>query len=97
MTGSSVYRLVRDLGSAVGVKARPHGLRHAAITEALDVTRGDVRAVQRFSRHRDVGVLSAYDDSRQDLGGEVARKVAAGASVASRTSVESVAPEVETA
>lgn len=38
---------------------RPHGLRHAAVTEAFDRTRGNVRAVQRFSRHRDLSVLQA--------------------------------------
>jgi integrase/recombinase XerC len=60
------------------VKARPHGLWNAAITEALDLTGGDVRAVQRFSRHRDVRVLQRYDDSRRDLAGDVARRVAGG-------------------
>ena len=60
-----------------GPAARPHGLRHAAITEALDATGGDVRAVQRFSRHRSLATLQLYDDSRQDLGGQVAHKVAA--------------------
>ena len=34
------------------------------------------RAVQRYSRHRDVRVLNTYDDNRQDLGGRVARLVA---------------------
>jgi integrase/recombinase XerC len=79
LTGTSVARLVRKLGEAAGLKVRPHGLRHAAITEALDLTRGDVRKVQRFSRHRDLRVLNRYDDNREDLGGEVARLVAAGA------------------
>jgi integrase len=32
---------------------RPHGLRHEAITRALDRTHGDIRTVQRFSRHAD--------------------------------------------
>ncbi len=76
ITGEAIYYLVRGLGTKVGIKTRPHGLRHLAITEALDLTRGDLRAVQRFSRHRDIRVLNAYDDSRQDLGGAVARKVA---------------------
>lgn len=76
LSSTSVYRLIRRLGAAVGVKARPHGLRHTAITAALDLT-GDLRAVQRFSRHRDVRVLTAYDDNRTDLGGDVARRVAA--------------------
>jgi site-specific recombinase XerC len=61
-----------------GLRVTPHGLRHAAITSALDLTKGDVRAVQRFSRHRDVRVINVYDDSREDLAGVVARLVAVG-------------------
>lgn len=76
LTGRSVARILAGLGSAVGLVVRPHGLRHAAVTEALDLTGGDVRKVQRFSRHRDLRVLTRYDDNRQDLGGEVARLVA---------------------
>ncbi|MCM2303076.1 MAG: site-specific integrase [Elusimicrobia bacterium] len=72
LTGTSVYRLTRGLGLG-----RPHGVRHLAITEALDLLGGDVRKVQRFSRHRDLRVLNVYDDNRQDLAGEVARIVAA--------------------
>jgi integrase/recombinase XerC len=78
LTGSAVYAIVRGLGDWAGVRARPHGLRHAAITEALDRTGGDVRRVQRFSRHKDIRVLQVYDDSRQDLAGQVARLVADG-------------------
>jgi len=77
LTGRSVARVLAALGSAVGLVVRPHGLRHAAVTEALDATGGNVRAVQRFSRHKDLRVLTLYDDNRQDLGGEVARLVAA--------------------
>ena len=77
MSGTAVYKLVRKLGNAVGHEnVRPHGLRHAAITVALDKTNGDVRAVQRFSRHADPRTLLRYDDNRQDLGGEVAALVA---------------------
>lgn len=79
LTGNSLYRLVRDLGDEQGLRARPHGLRHAAITEALDLTNGNVRAVAKFSRHRDLRVLEVYDDSRRDLAGEVARMVAGNA------------------
>jgi integrase/recombinase XerC len=78
LTGRSLYRIVRNLGTQAGLRVTPHGLRHAAITEALNLTRGDVRAVQRFSRHRDLRVLNLYDDSREDLGGRVARMVASG-------------------
>lgn len=76
LTGRGLYDLVRTLGRQAGVKARPHGLRHAAITEALELTRGDVRAVQRFSRHAKPETLLRYDDNRTDLAGQVARRVA---------------------
>jgi integrase/recombinase XerC len=69
--------MVRKLGQRAGLAVRPHGLRHGGITEALDLTNGNVRAVQRFSRHRDVRILSIYDDNRLDLAGNVARLVAA--------------------
>src|SRR5262249_37072672 len=79
LTAAGLYALVRNLGEGVGLKAWLHGLRQAAITEALDRTGGDVRAVQRFSRHRDLRTLQRYDDCRRDLAGEVARQVAAAA------------------
>ncbi len=78
LTGTSVARIIRQLGERAGIEGlRPHGLRHAAITQALDLTRGDIRAVQRFSRHADPRTLLVYDDAREDRGGEVARLVAA--------------------
>jgi integrase/recombinase XerC len=78
LTGRSVARIVATLGDRAGVRCRPHGLRHAAITEALDRTGGNVRSVQRFSRHADVRTLQVYDDARADLAGEVAKIVAVG-------------------
>lgn len=77
LTGRSVARLVAAAGAEAGLGAvRPHGLRHAAITHALDVVGGDVRRVARFSRHRDLRTLTVYDDNRQDLAGAVAALVA---------------------
>jgi integrase/recombinase XerC len=77
LTAIGLYGMVRELGRKIGLKVWPHGLRHAAITGALDLTGGNVRAVQRFSRHRDVRILERYDDNRRDLAGEVAKQVAA--------------------
>lgn len=78
VTGADVYRLVRRVSAAAGVGAvRPHALRHFAVTAALDATGGDVRRVQRYSRHANVQVLLRYDDARQDDAGDVARLVAA--------------------
>jgi integrase/recombinase XerC len=72
----SVQRVVRKMSAKQGINATPRGLRHTAITAALDLTGGDVRAVQRFSRHRDIRVLLRYDDTRMDLGGKIAHLVA---------------------
>jgi len=78
LTGSALFYLVRRFGKKAGLVARPHGLRHAAITEALDLTGGDVRKVQKFSRHRDLRTVCLYDDCREDVGGQVAALVAEG-------------------
>lgn len=68
--------LVARLASRAGLPhVRPHGLRHAGITEALELTRGDIRAVQRFSRHADPRTLLRYDDARTDMAGAVAALV----------------------
>ena len=73
----SIYRIVHTLGQRAGLgDVRPHGLRHAAITEALDQG-NDIRTVARYSRHRNIQTLVIYDDNRQDLGGKVAAAVAA--------------------
>jgi integrase/recombinase XerC len=79
LTDTAVFLIVRDLGRKVGLTrpTRPHGLRHEAITRALDATNGDVRTVQRFSRHADTRTLLLYDDHRRDLAGDVAKLVAA--------------------
>jgi integrase/recombinase XerC len=78
LTDRAVRKLVGALGRKAGLSrpVRPHGLRHHAITRALDKTHGDVRSVQRFSRHADLRTLTVYDDRRRDAAGEVSRLVA---------------------
>ena len=77
LTGQGLWTIIKALGKAASVtNARPHGLRHAGITRGLDLTGGDVRAVQRFSRHANLQTLITYDDNRTDLGGKVAALVA---------------------
>src|SRR5699024_221551 len=53
MSGEALRRLVRNIAIQAGIKKplSPHKLRHSAITIALDQTNGDVRAVQKLSRH----------------------------------------------
>lgn len=67
-----LWRLVKRCGAKVGIKLWPHALRHSAITTALDAAHGDVRRVQKFSRHADVKNVLKYDDDRRDHGGELA-------------------------
>src|SRR5205823_5058434 len=72
LTGDGIYHIVRDLGSRVGVaNLTPHKLRHTAITIALDLTGGNVRAVRDLSRHARLETLQHYDDNRKDFQGSV--------------------------
>ena len=64
-----------------GAKLRPcttHGLRHSAITKALDLSGGDLRLVQAYARHADLRQLHRYDDARRELFGKGAKLVASG-------------------
>ena len=76
LTGDGVFRLVRALGRRTGLEIRPHGLRHAAVTAALDLTGGDVRSVAKFSRHAAIETVLRYDDARTDRAGQIAEQVA---------------------
>lgn len=73
MTGNGLYALIGDLGRRAGITARPHGIRHAAITAVLDATNGDMRKAQAFGRHASASTTVAYDDNRQDLSGSASR------------------------
>jgi integrase/recombinase XerC len=75
LSGDGVHKVLQTMGAKVGSVIRPHGLRHAAITAALDETNGNVRAAREFSGHASIEVLMRYDDNRKDVGGEVASKV----------------------
>jgi integrase/recombinase XerC len=72
--GDGILRALATLSKRARLKriAKPHGLRHAAITAALDLNHGDVRRVARFSRHAKLETLMVYDDARRDQAGEVA-------------------------
>jgi len=41
----------------------PHRVRHSAVTAALDATDGNIRKVQKLSRHADSRTLMIYDDN----------------------------------
>ena len=76
LSGRSVHRIVERIGRDLGFNVRPHGIRHTAVTTALELTGGDVRRVRQFSKHADIRTVLRYDDARQDLGGQVSRMLA---------------------
>lgn len=69
----SIYKLVQKYARAAGIDKvmSPHRIRHSSITEALNLTNGDVRAVQKLSRHSNLNTLMIYDDNRQNLQSKV--------------------------
>lgn len=73
LTGTAIYQLVRQTAKRAGIGKvmSPHRIRHSGITAALDATNGDVRKVQKFSRHSDLNTLMIYDDNRRDMQGEI--------------------------
>jgi integrase/recombinase XerC len=78
LTGDGIYKIIRDdLGDKAGIRARPHGIRHTAITAALDAFKGDFRRVRAFSRHSSLDIIRRYDDNNSDHGGQVAKTITA--------------------
>ncbi len=73
LTADGLYKIVRETAEKAGLAnlLSPHRLRHTAITLALDAAGGDIRRVQRLSRHARLETLQIYDDNRSDLQGEV--------------------------
>lgn len=78
LSTTSIYRTVRAIADAAGIKKviSPHRIRHSAVTAALDSTGGNVRQVQKLSRHAKIETLMVYDDNRQDAQGELSQKLA---------------------
>jgi integrase/recombinase XerC len=79
LTADHVYRIVRNAGEQVGVKTRPHGLRHTAITEACKVAQSvgiGLEEVLDFSRHKSLQVLMLYRDRERNVQGQLATLIA---------------------
>jgi len=80
LTYAGLYDIVARLAAAAGLaRCTPHGLRHQAITAALDATGGDVRTVQSFSRHASIQAVCRYDDERRNHAADIAQRVATAA------------------
>ncbi|NCR23527.1 MAG: tyrosine-type recombinase/integrase [Microcystis aeruginosa L111-01] len=69
----AIYTVVKERCQAAGISKviSPHRIRHSSITAALEATGGDVRRVQKLSRHSSLNTLLIYDDNRKNHQGEV--------------------------
>lgn len=78
ISGKSIYRLVRGLGEKIGIKTRPHGIRHSAVTQAVKRAQAngmDLEEVLDFSRHKDVRTLMIYRDRERNVQGKLSELV----------------------
>jgi integrase/recombinase XerC len=78
LTGEAMRQIVENSCKKAGIskKMSPHRIRHGSITHALDQSGGNVRAVQRLSRHAKMETLMIYDDNRSNLQGELTELLA---------------------
>jgi integrase/recombinase XerC len=69
----AIYTVVKERCQSAGITKvmSPHRIRHSAITAALEATGGDVRRVQKLSRHSSLNTLLIYDDNRKNHQKEV--------------------------
>ena len=68
LSGDGLYKIVRCYCKDAGIDKlmSPHRIRHSSITTALDKSDGDVRKVQKLSRHKNLNTLMIYDDNRNN-------------------------------
>jgi len=67
LSTQAIYNIVSDRCKDAGITKTmsPHRIRHSSITAALEATGGDVRRVQKLSRHSSLNTLLIYDDARK--------------------------------
>lgn len=75
LTGNGIYTIVDRLCKEAGIskKMSPHRIRHSAITAALDATDGNIRKVQKLSRHKNINTVMTYDDNRSNHQEEISQ------------------------
>jgi integrase/recombinase XerC len=76
LSSNGIYQIVqRYFEQVTSKRMSPHRIRHSAITAALDSTNGDVRSVQKLSRHSKIETLLIYDDNRTNPQGELSNSL----------------------
>ena len=60
------------IAAGITKKLSPHRITaFSSVTAALEATNGDVRRVQKLSRHSNLNTLMIYDDNRLSHQGEI--------------------------
>jgi len=77
LAADTIYNVVKKSAKVAGIDKvmSPHRIRHSSITAALDATDGNVRDVQKLSRHKNLNTLLIYDDNRKDVQGSVSDRI----------------------
>jgi integrase/recombinase XerC len=63
LTSDGLYKAIVDLGDRAGAKTHPHGVRHTATTEILQLTNGNIQMAMALTRHTNPATLMYYDDA----------------------------------
>lgn len=73
LQGDGLRKILVKRCDQAGIKKTmsPHRIRHSSITAALDATDGNIRKVQKLSRHKNINTLMIYDDNRGRDQGEI--------------------------
>jgi integrase/recombinase XerC len=73
LTGDGIRKIVVEIAENAGISKTisPHRIRHSSVTAALDASDGDVRSVQKLSRHASLNTLMIYDDNRTKAQGKI--------------------------
>ncbi len=69
LSGTSIYRIVRQLGREVGIETGPNGLRHTAICHAIKKARQtdiNIKKLISFSDHRNAKSLKYYQEINKE-------------------------------
>jgi len=63
LTGDGIRKIIVRHREKAGIDKQmsPHRIRHSAIMATLDATDGNVRKVQKLSRHKNLNTLMIYD------------------------------------
>jgi hypothetical protein len=68
LSAVGLHHIITALGQKIGLKVRPNGLRHLAITKEIDKADGNYRNAVTYARHAAYVTTTIYDDKNSDFG-----------------------------